>query len=71
MCDLGLVLRNSQEFLRYKMACFRSRYTRYPFCARYRDYLRSKKQMSDTLCSELYKRNRPRSKYVYASYKCH
>lgn len=69
MSDLGLVLHGSQEHMRYKMACFRSRYTLYPFCARYRDFLRSKKQMSDILCRELYKRNRSRSKYVYATYK--
>lgn len=70
MSDLGLVLRGSQEFVRYKMACSRSRFTRYPFCARYKDFLKFKKQSKDILCRELYKRNRSRSRYVYASYKC-
>lgn len=70
MSDLGLVLRDSQEFVRYKMACLRSRFTLYPLCARYKDFLKLKKQFKDILCRELYKRNRSRSRYVYASYKC-
>lgn len=70
MSYLGLVIRNSREHIAYKNALARSRYSRYPFCARYKDYLKEKKRMSDILCRELYKRNRKCSMYVYASYKC-
>lgn len=66
--DLWLVPSGSPESKSYLYALKNSRYTRYPLCARYKDFLKDKKLMRDILCRELYLRNRKYSCHVFASY---
>lgn len=63
--DLGLVQIGSEEYRRHLAALVESHYSRYWFCERYWLRVHEDQAKLTKLCSEMYKRNRKYSRYVY------
>ena len=61
--DLDLVPFGSSEHLQYLALLKKSRFSRYLFCERYKDYLKDCFRYRSTLCRELYRTYRKYSRY--------
>lgn len=66
--DLDLVEIGTPEYRAWLAVWAASHYTRYWFCERWRAAMDEKRRQRMKLQRELYKRNKPYSRYVYASY---
>lgn len=64
--DLGLVLKGSVEYLAWLTILENSCYSKYPFCARYKDYHKELKRK----CADLARRNQKYSRFTYQSDPC-
>lgn len=62
--DLGLVLVGTPEHREFLAARKRSRYSRYLFCERYKDWLKSKDIHRSIVCRQMYLAYRKRSRYT-------
>lgn len=61
--DLDLVLLGSAEHKQYLALLKKSRFSRYLFCERYKDYLKQRFRCRSVLCRELYRTYRKNSRY--------
>ena len=61
--DLDLVPLGSPEHLQHLALLKKSRFSRYPLCERYKDYLKQRFRYQSTLCRELYRTYRKNSRY--------
>lgn len=65
--DLGLVPTGSPAHLEHLAACRRSRYSRYSFCDRYKDWLKSKTERRSIVLRQMYLSYRKGSRFVPSS----